>query len=472
MKARDRGRPGASYYISYDDEFGIRHAIKGYPNKAASEALKRHLEIQVDQIRRGMIDASADAIRRHRDRPLSEHLDAWEADLRAKGDTPKHTRSFTDLARRLVAVLRGGRLDDFDASRRPLAQRQAVRARLADAVAAARLPDLSAERVQAALAAVRAAGRSLSCCNHYRISVRTFTRWCWKTGRLATDALLNVSGFNEKLDRRHDRRTLSVDEVRRLIETAQHGPVHKRMTGPARALCYRLAVATGLRFSEIESLKPGSFRFGPEPAVTVVPIRTKNREGTVLPLPLDLAADLAAFVQDRPAGETVFPLPPKAGAEMLRVDLAACNIPYKDADGLFFDFHSLRCELATLADQAGVSPRIVQRMMRHSSLALTDKYTRPRAVDIAGAARALPSLVPAATGTDPVTPPCHGRVAPGHRGHLGTSRDVAGPGIGEGADPSPQGEARGGLGHLVTPAVASCGGGGGTGGGPISTRPD
>ncbi len=93
---------------------------------------------------------------------------------------------------------------------------------------------------------------------------------------------------------------------------------------------------------------------------------------------------------------------------MLKPDLTAAGIPYVDASGRFFDFHALRCELATLADQAGVSPRIVQRLMRHSSLELTDRYTRPRAADIENAASMLPSLKPsgdqpeslAMTGTD------------------------------------------------------------------------
>src|SRR5262249_53933126 len=58
--------------------------------------------------------------------------------------------------------------------------------------------------------------------------------------------------------------------------------------------------------------------------------------------------------------------------------------------------------------QAGVSPRVVQRLMRHSTLELTGRYTRPRAVDIENAASMLPSLkpavdrpeAPAMTGTD------------------------------------------------------------------------
>ena len=107
------------------------------------------------------------------------------------------------------------------------------------------------------------------------------------------------------------------------------------------------------------------------------------------------------------ADASVFPLPDK-GADMLRADLEAAGIPYVDASGLFFDFHSLRCQTATLADAAGVSPRVVQKMMRHSTLELTGRYTKPRAVDIEAAASRLPSLRPtgdrpeglAMTGTD------------------------------------------------------------------------
>jgi hypothetical protein len=57
---------------------------------------------------------------------------------------------------------------------------------------------------------------------------------------------------------------------------------------------------------------------------------------------------------------------------MLRHDLEAAGIPYRDQGGMVFDFHSIRCEMATLADAAGVSPSVVQRMMRHSTLESND----------------------------------------------------------------------------------------------------
>ena len=93
---------------------------------------------------------------------------------------------------------------------------------------------------------------------------------------------------------------------------------------------------------------------------------------------------------------------------MLKEDLATAGIPYRDGAGLVFDFHALRCQCATLTDQAGSSPRVVQKLMRHSTLELTGRYTRPRMHDIEAATAGLPSLRPseettegaAATGTD------------------------------------------------------------------------
>ena len=94
--------------------------------------------------------------------------------------------------------------------------------------------------------------------------------------------------------------------------------------------------------------------------MTVAAAYTKNGDPATLPLPRDLADDLAAYVAPLPPGTPVFPLPFEKGAKMLRVDLEAAGIAYRDASGLVFDFHSLRCEMATLADAAGVSPRVVQ----------------------------------------------------------------------------------------------------------------
>ncbi len=398
---------GKVWYYRFTDADGIKRETKGCTDRRATEELARDAETEAAKIKAGE-DPRNIAYRQHAAKPLADHLAAWNRDMVAKGKTAKHADQSLDRVRRLVAVMFGARPDDIDGKTMSRPQQEQARLLVGRLIAKARLADLTTERVQDAIATFRDSGRSLQTCNHYRACVRAFARWAWKNGRLRDNPLLNLEGFNAKEDRRHDRRTVSLDELKRLIVVAEQGPVYQEMTGAMRALCYRLAVATGLRYGEIASILPESFDWK-APAVTVAAAYTKNGQTATLPLPDDLADDLAAYVAPLEAKMPIFPLPAK-GVDMLRPDLAAAGIAYVDASGLFFDFHSLRCQTATLADAAGVSPRVVQRLMRHSTLELTGRYTRPRAVDIEAAASRLPSLKPegdmpeatvlAATGTD------------------------------------------------------------------------
>ena len=409
-RARDKGNRLASWYVAYVDADGVRRTVKGCPDKAATEAMARKLESEAELRRRGIIDAKADQYAAHAARPLSEHLDAWRETLLNEGTTPKHADQTADRVRRLIAVMFGARPDDIDGKTMSRARQEEARETIGRLLAKARLADLGTERVQAALATFRDSGRSAQTCNHYRAGIRAFVRWCKRTGRLREYPLEGLTGFNAKEDRRHDRRTLSLDELQRLIAVAERGPDFQAMTGPARSLCYRLAASTGLRHGEIASVRPASFDWK-APSVTVEAAYTKNGDPATLPIPSDLASDLRPYVATLATDSPVFPLPAK-GADMLRADLEAAGIPYVDASGLFFDFHALRCQTATLADAAGVSPRVVQRLMRHSTLELTGRYTKPRAVDIEAAAGMLPSLKPtgnqpealAMTGTDDAGP--------------------------------------------------------------------
>jgi len=62
---------------------------------------------------------------------------------------------------------------------------------------------------------------------------------------------------------------------------------------------------------------------------------------------------------------------------MLKQDLAAAGIPYKDDRGDAFDFHALRGECASLLIESGVAPKQAQEIMRHSSIGLTmDTYAK------------------------------------------------------------------------------------------------
>lgn len=375
--------------------------MKGCADKRVTEDLVRQAESEAAKSRAGLVDPKELAYRRHAARSLMEHLEEYETDMRARDNTPHYAKLHADRARRVAALVCGGRLEDFDPPKTATkTDRERCTVARKRVLSAGRLADLSASRVQVALGTLRDAGRSLQTLNHHRAAIRGFVLWARNDGRLRDDPILGVVGFNAKQDRRHERRTLSIDELRRLIEATHAGPPYRQMTGPDRALCYRLAVASGLRYSEIASItSQGLDLDDAHPSVTILAAYSKNGQTATLPLPPDVAEDLRAILPRTP----VFSLPPGQGAAMLRADLAWAGIAYRDESGRVFDFHALRCQCATLADQAGGSPRVVQRLMRHSSLDMTNRYTRPRMSDLVGAAAALPSLRPqveAATGAD------------------------------------------------------------------------
>jgi integrase len=402
---------GNTWYFRYTDADGRRVMRKGCADKKVSEDMLAAAERDAARVRAGIVNTKELAYKEHEKTPLSEHLDNWEQTLSAAGSTPKHVRLFSARARRVAALVMGAKLRDIEPAnhaRKPDIAKAA--ANLLGYLTRARLSDLTEERVQKALATLRQEGRSLQTLNHHRVAVRAFSKWCHDTRRTQEDDLRRVKGFNVKEDPRHPRRTISVEELHRLIAVAEQGPVVLGMPGPIRALCYRLAASTGLRFSEISSIRPASFDWK-APTVTIKAAYTKNGDPATLTLQRDLAGDLAAYVATLAPGQAVFPLPSERGARMLRADLAVAGIEYQDASGLFFDFHSLRCEMATLADGVGISPRVVQRLMRLSSDELVNRYTRPRTVDIEAAAGKLPALKPVgdrpealvATGTDGAT---------------------------------------------------------------------
>src|SRR6185436_4222634 len=109
--------------------------------------------------------------------------------------------------------------------------------------------------------------------------------------------LAHLQAQNARTDRRHDRRALSVEELRRLIQTAHEGPVRFRISGAERAIIYQLAVESGLRANELRSRTRGSFDLdAAEPTVTVEAAYSKRRREDTLPLRPAMAAHLKAHL--------------------------------------------------------------------------------------------------------------------------------------------------------------------------------
>ena len=220
--------------------------------------------------------------------------------------------------------------------------------------------------------------------------------------------------MNAEGDVRVRRRPLEEAELRALLAAASaSAAVFRGLTGRDRAALYSVAMTTGFRVAELASLTPSSFDLAAEPATaTVEAAYSKNRRSSVQPLPADVALALRDYLDGRAAAAPVWP-GGWAGdaADMLRLDLDAAGVAFRDAEGRVADFHALRHSFITLLQRSGVHPKLAQELARHSDIRLTmNVYTHARLHDLAGAVDGLPSLLPAgrregtaaaaATGTD------------------------------------------------------------------------
>ncbi len=263
--------------------------------------------------------------------------------------------------------------------------------------------------------------------------MKGFTRWLWRDKRSALDALAGLSKFANAGDVRHARRDLSPDELARLLDVARHSPKTVRcLPGVDRYFLYLTAAATGFHARELANMTPDSFDLdGDTPTATVQAACTKNRKLAVQPLPRDVAASLRDYLADKLRNVPIWRAKAcRKAVYMIRADLKEARkqwlsgfqdarqqaeaeqsdfLAYRDAEGRYADFHSLRHGYITMIGKAGVSAREHQDLARHSTYAMTARYTHSRFYDLAAAVQALPiplagpgpqSETPAATGTD------------------------------------------------------------------------
>ena len=276
--------------------------------------------------------------------------------------------------------------------------------------------------------------------NYYRAHLRSFGKWLVRDGRLGESPFRHLEAENTTIDRRHDRRELSADELRRVLGAARDSNRSFRgLTGADRFHLYAAGCGTGFRASALASLSPESFALTGEMAtVTLAARHAKNRKMKVQPIPPDLADLLRVYLTGRLAGQPVWGgtwAKDHRGAEMLRGDLEAAGIPYaiEGPDGpLFADFHSLRHSYLTLGGRAGIDLRTLQELAGHSTPVLTARYSHRRLFNLAGAIEKLPNFLPtsgdgtaeacqlAATGADGVDFGCslvaHAVSSQGHSG--------------------------------------------------------
>jgi len=213
-------------------------------------------------------------------------------------------------------------------------------------------------------------------------------------GKASKSPIAYLKGLNVETDRRHDRRALTTEEVKKLLETAQKGPFHHKMSGPERRLLYLLALETGLRWSELYSLTKTSFNLDHDPpTIKVKASFSKRKREDILPLRPLMAIELRIYLARKMPASKAFPMWKNGGFKMLREDIEAAEIPYVDEQGRYADFHSLRHTFLSNLANSGVHPKVAQSLARHSDINMTlSRYTHTVVESQSKAVNALPDF--------------------------------------------------------------------------------
>lgn len=412
---KGKTREASSWYVEIKHKDTIRR-VPAFTDKAASAEFGRKLERLSECREAGQT-------------PPPE-LSRWIEELPAKTRATLARIKLLDPRRLAASKSIKDHVEDFrrslvaKGSSEAHAEQTAKRVQVvADACGVSFYSDIEGDKVQSKLQEMREAASpiSIKTSNYYLGALKHFCRWMVRERRASESPLEHLRPLNARLDEnRRERRALTIEEQRRLIEATTSAPDRFGMTGPERAMLYRVALETGLRAGELRSLRAQSFDFeSTPPTVTVEAAYSKRRREDRLYLKAETARALAGFLRATLPAALAFRMPHAVKVvDMIRADLTTAGIEHATEEGVV-DFHALRHSFITSLTRAKVDPRTIQTLARHSTITLTmDRYAHSaRSDEVAGIQR-LPDLsMPtlslrtangAATGTDgaPVLADC------------------------------------------------------------------
>ena len=219
--------------------------------------------------------------------------------------------------------------------------------------------------------------------NLYLGALQSFLNWLVDSKRLTENPLRGVRN-SKNFEQKRPRRACTDEEAMRLLAVAP----------PERRLIYLLALHTGLRRNEMETLEQRDlFLNESSPFIELRACNSKNRKGTTVWLHPEIAeALLGARAEGAKPSDRVVKMFPRLRA--FKKDLAAAGIPFEDEFGRRFDLHAARKTFNTRMATNGIPTRVAMHAMRHSEERLTTiVYTDPNHLAVAQHVASLPRLL-------------------------------------------------------------------------------
>ncbi|MBI2431380.1 MAG: site-specific integrase, partial [Candidatus Hydrogenedentes bacterium] len=178
---------------------GAGHVLEtatGCRSKDGAQAVLNDLLARAEKVRAGIVTAAEDEVIDHQQRPLADHIQAYEAHLKVKGTTEGHAKARKMYLDRMVDDCGFKRLRDLDRT--------------------------AFEKWLSSQAGVKVSARTRNAC---RAAAVAFCNWCIETKRLTVNPFLGIPLANEKADPRRQRRALTEAELEKLLQTTQERAV-------------------------------------------------------------------------------------------------------------------------------------------------------------------------------------------------------------------------------------------------------
>ncbi len=350
-------KKGKVWYVRVRDESGRQREVKAGPDKGVATQIKRDLEGKIQRVKAGTLDPREAGCLDAERIPITQHVQDYVAGLVAKDRVADHVSC---VKKRLEWFLEETKVT--------------------------RLSQLQPCVADIALKALRDAGKADRTISHHVTTLKAFSRWLRKNKRTREDLLADLD--RPKVVTERKRLPLTPEQAARLVTTTKGSKVRRGMTGEDRSWLYTLAIYTGLRRSELQSLTPESFNLDASPPIVSLPGRdTKNSDDATQPLPCHVIPALRCWLAAKPSLTPLFPRD-RNSALMIRADLEAAGIPADD-----YDFHGLRHCYVSQIVQSGASVKDCMELARHHDADLTfGRYAHTRLEDLSRVVNQLPDL--------------------------------------------------------------------------------
>ncbi len=322
-----------NWYGKYRDAENRPQRVALCPDKQESQRMLTKLVTDAAEGRHGL----RDPFEQHRSVPLSQHLADFARELETKGGTEAHRKqmlsrlkkAFQACGFRHLEDLSGAKLGELLAERRrggrtrvsldpkkqcytvrevgailqikPPAVRAMVQRHRLEATGkgkARRFPRATVEALQDRLCR----GISVQTSNYIIMHARSFGRFLVKHSRLPENPFVHLQKGRVEVDRRHDRRELTMEDMKLLLERTRESPrVFRGLPGQDRSVLYATAASTGFRAAALASLTPENFHLDTEPATVILAARfNKNRKPRVQPPPAEIVGVLIEYLASKP----------------------------------------------------------------------------------------------------------------------------------------------------------------------------